>query len=75
MIMNILLVMLTEKKNGNKVWENKVLNITDDFYQVFMPDYIVLGGGNVVRINNLPEYVRRGGNDKAFIGGMKMWSE
>lgn len=52
-----------------------MLNITDDFYQVFMPDYIVLGGGNVVRINNLPEYVRRGGNDKAFIGGMKMWSE
>ncbi|MEY0290249.1 ROK family protein [Providencia rettgeri] len=63
------------KKNGNKVWESKVLNITDGFYQVFMPDYIVLGGGNVVRINNLPEYVRRGGNDKAFIGGMKMWSE
>ncbi|EOX5955344.1 ROK family protein [Providencia rettgeri] len=63
------------KKNGNKVWENKVLNITDNFYQVFMPDYIVLGGGNVVRINNLPEYVRRGGNDKAFIGGMKIWSE
>ncbi|KNC29981.1 hypothetical protein FF38_14146 [Lucilia cuprina] len=63
------------QKNGNKNWEDEVLNITDDFYQVFMPDYIVLGGGNVVRLNNLPEYVRRGGNDKAFIGGMKMWNE
>lgn len=61
------------ESKGNEVWRQSVLTIVDLFYQALMPDYIVIGGGNVHQFTALPEHVRRGDNDKAFIGGLRIW--
>ena len=36
-------------------------------------DVLVIGGGNVKLLKELPENARRGGNEHAFIGGFRMW--
>ncbi|MDN0010991.1 ROK family protein [Providencia stuartii] len=61
------------ESEGDAVWRQSVLTVVDLFYQAFMPDYIVIGGGNVHQFTTLPEHVRRGDNDKAFLGGIRIW--
>jgi glucose-6-phosphate isomerase len=36
-------------------------------------EYVVLGGGNVRLFDELPGWIRRGNNDKAFEGGFRAW--
>ena len=36
-------------------------------------EYVVLGGGNVRLFAELPDGIRRGGNEKAFEGGFRAW--
>ena len=36
-------------------------------------DYVVLGGGNVHRFDQLPEGIERGKNENAFLGGLRLW--
>ena len=38
-------------------------------------DYVLLGGGNAERVDPMPDGVRRGGNDDAFEGGIRLWEE
>ncbi len=54
-------------------WERNVLALIDVMRQAFMPDYIVLGGGNVRHLRELPEGVVRGDNSNAFLGGFRAW--
>ena len=37
------------------------------------PDYVVIGGGGVKDLDELPPNSRRGANDRAFYGGFKLW--
>lgn len=37
------------------------------------PDYVVLGGGNALRLAEVPPYVRLGDNDCAFAGAFRLW--
>jgi polyphosphate glucokinase len=39
----------------------------------FAVERIVLGGGNAARVDPLPEGAHRGGNEKAFEGGFRLW--
>jgi polyphosphate glucokinase len=39
------------------------------------PDYVVIGGGNVEKLNELPEDCRRGDNTLAFKGGFRLWQD
>jgi hypothetical protein len=41
----------------------------------FEPDYVVLGGGNAVRLKKLPRGARLGDNLNAFIGGVRLWRQ
>jgi len=41
----------------------------------FAAEYIILGGGNAKHVEPLPEGTRRGGNEDAFIGGIRLWEE
>ena len=41
----------------------------------FLADYVVLGGGNAKKLNELPEGCRRGGNHNAYFGGIRMWED
>ena len=42
---------------------------------MFFADYVVLGGGNTKKIEELPEGCRRGGNHNAYFGGLRMWED
>jgi hypothetical protein len=50
-----------------------VRKVIADLNAVFEADYIVLGGGNARRLKKLPRGVRLGGNNHAFIGGLRLW--
>ena len=39
----------------------------------FLADYVVLGGGNSKKVKELPEGCRRGANEMAYVGGVRMW--
>jgi polyphosphate glucokinase len=39
------------------------------------PDDVVLGGGNVNNLKELPPGCRRGENAYAFLGGFRLWEE
>ncbi|HEX7341704.1 MAG TPA: glucose-6-phosphate isomerase [Rhodanobacteraceae bacterium] len=54
-------------------WKRNVLEVIDVLRHAMEPDYIVLGGGNVHHFDTLPDGVRRGDNDNAFIGGFRLW--
>jgi polyphosphate glucokinase len=58
---------------GKKRWRKHVLEIIDLFKAALEVDYVVLGGGNARHMDDLPRYVRVGGNANAFKGGFRMW--
>jgi polyphosphate glucokinase len=37
------------------------------------PDEVVLGGGGVDDLDELPDGCRRGENENAFLGGFRLW--
>ena len=58
---------------GNRKWRKAVCKVIADLKAAFEADYIVLGGGNAVRLKRLPRDVRLGDNRNAFIGGLRLW--
>jgi polyphosphate glucokinase len=47
--------------------------VIDLLSAALQPDYVVLGGGNADRLDDLPENVRLGHNEDAFLGGFRLW--
>jgi polyphosphate glucokinase len=39
------------------------------------PEYVILGGGNVKKLKELPPGCRAGDNANAFVGGFRLWQE
>ena len=37
------------------------------------PDYVMIGGGAVGELEELPPNCRRGDNENAFLGGFRLW--
>lgn len=60
---------------GNKKWRSKVHDVLEGFRKALLPDYIVLGGGNVAHLKGLPRQTRRGDNADAILGGFRLWDE
>jgi glucose-6-phosphate isomerase len=54
-------------------WKDNVREVIEVMRNAFSPDYIMLGGGNVRHLDQLPDDVRRGDNDNAFKGGFRLW--
>ena len=54
-------------------WKNEVLFAVIQLKKSFIADYVVLGGGNVHRFDQLPEGIERGENENAFLGGLRLW--
>jgi polyphosphate glucokinase len=61
------------KKLGRKKWRHRVAEVVEDLAAALEPDYIVLGGGNAEKIDELPPKTRRGDNGNAFEGGFRLW--
>jgi hypothetical protein len=58
---------------GEKKWKREVRYAVTQLRKCFIADYVVLGGGLVQRIDQLPEGVERGRNQNAFLGGIRLW--
>jgi polyphosphate glucokinase len=63
------------KRFGKKKWRKYVADVVERLAAALEPDDIVLGGGNVKHLEDLPEGCRRGDNANAFIGGFRLWME
>jgi polyphosphate glucokinase len=59
---------------GKRRWIKMVSEITHVLRQCVMADYVMLGGGNAKKITQLPPGVRRGANQRAFLGGYRLWN-
>lgn len=58
---------------GRKKWRQRVAEVVADLAAALEPDYTVLGGGNVEKLDKLPRKTRRGDNANAFKGGFRLW--
>lgn len=61
------------KKNGKKKWTKDVFEVVERLSAAMGPDDVVLGGGGVDKLDELPEGCRRGENENAFLGGFRLW--
>lgn len=60
---------------GKTRWRRHVFEMAEFFRAALEPDYIVLGGGEVAELDELPPGCRRGDNENAFRGGFLLWDE
>ncbi|MCI4317909.1 MAG: hypothetical protein L3J96_05165, partial [Thermoplasmata archaeon] len=58
---------------GKKKWRREVFEVVELLRRALQPDYVVLGGGNVHKLGELPPATRRGDNDNAFVGGVRLF--
>ena len=58
---------------GKKKWRREVANVVDLLRDALQPDEVVLGGGNAVKVKELPAKTRLGNNNNAYLGGFRVW--
>ena len=58
---------------GERKWKREVTFTVMQLKRSFIADYVVLGGGNVHRFDELPDRIERGRNENAFRGGLRLW--
>jgi len=58
---------------GKKKWRNHVADVVGCMIAALQPDDVVLGGGNVKKLKELPPNCRAGNNANAFLGGFRLW--
>ena len=63
------------KRIGRKKWQRVVDDVLKRLLAALEPDYIMLGGGNVDKLDKLPRKVRLGANTNAFEGGFRLWKK
>lgn len=59
--------------DGHARWKAAVFEVVELFTAALEPDYVVLGGGGVKELDELPPNARRGSNANAFTGGFRLW--
>ena len=60
---------------GKSRWRRAVSEAATMLQSAFLADYVVLGGGNAKKLDELPPGCRRGGNHNAYFGGLRMWED
>lgn len=60
---------------GRKKWRKRVADVVATLAAALEPDDIVLGGGNVKNLKELPPDCRAGDNANAFVGGFRLWEQ
>jgi polyphosphate glucokinase len=61
------------KRLGRKKWRRAVEDVVERLVAALEPDDVVLGGGNVEKLKQVPEGCRAGANENAFLGGFRLW--
>jgi glucose-6-phosphate isomerase len=60
---------------GKKEWRQCVAEVVARFIEAFVAEDVVLGGGNVKYLKELPSGCRAGDNANAFLGGCRLWED
>src|SRR5467141_2502437 len=63
------------EKRGKKKWRSYVTDVVERLVAAIEPDEVVLGGGNVQKLKELPSGCRAVDNANAFLGGFRMWEK
>src|SRR5258707_11050746 len=63
------------EKYGKGKWRGYVADVVTRLIAAIEPDEVVLGGGNVKKLKELPSGSRVGDNDNAFLGGFRVWKK
>jgi polyphosphate glucokinase len=63
------------EKSGQEAWQKEVAAVVARLQAALEPEYVVLGGGNVRLLDQLPPGCRRGDNKNAFTGGFRLWGK
>jgi polyphosphate glucokinase len=58
---------------GKKKWRKHVFAVVSLLKAALEPEYVVLGGGNIKNLKELPPGATAGKNENAFEGGFRMW--
>jgi polyphosphate glucokinase len=61
------------EKLGKKKWRKAVFETVERLTAAMQPDEVVLGGGAVKELDELPPGCRRGANENALVGGFRLW--
>lgn len=61
------------KKFGEAKWKRHVIDVVERLIAALEPDDVVIGGGNVKKLDVLPRRCRPGDNANAFAGGFRLW--
>ena len=62
-------------RRGKKKWRKHVADVVAHLVAALEPNDVVLGGGNVSQLDELPPGCRAGDNANAFLGGFRMWED
>jgi predicted NBD/HSP70 family sugar kinase len=60
-------------QRGVKRWRHDVEHALVQLKKALIADYVVLGGGNAKKFDELPKGIERGYNRNAFLGGTRLW--
>ena len=60
---------------GKKKWRKHVADVVARLVAALEPEDVVLGGGNVTKLTELPPGSRAGDNANAFLGGFRLWAD
>jgi polyphosphate glucokinase len=63
------------KRLGRQKWQKFVADVVARLVAALEPEDVVLGGGNVKKLTELPPGCRAGDNANAFLGGFRLWAE
>jgi polyphosphate glucokinase len=60
---------------GRKKWRQAVKDVIARLTAALEPEDVVLGGGHVKKLKELPPRCREGNNANAFLGGFRLWEK
>lgn len=60
-------------RTSRKHWQENVFEVVKILKDAMVADYVVLGGGNVKKLDELPPGTKKGDNHFAFLGGVRFW--
>jgi len=63
------------KKHGKKKWRRYVVDVVKRLSAALEPSDVVIGGGNVHKLKQLPSGCRASNEANAFTGGFRLWAK
>ncbi len=63
------------ERHGKRKWREHVIDVIALLIAALQPEDVLLGGGNVRKLKELPPGCRAGDETNAFAGGFRLWED